>query len=105
MPVLLGSVEEMRAAFELAHKKQFGFAYDNKPIVVEALEVETAGGGAGLTEPDLTLSSGTASQATTTRLYSEGTWHDAGIYKREILKPGMKVMGPRDHRATCHHRC
>ncbi|WP_420333292.1 hydantoinase B/oxoprolinase family protein [Roseibium sp.] len=94
LPVLLDGVAEMRAAFEEAHKKQFGFAYDNKPIVVEALEVETAGGGAGLVEPDLSLSSNTPEVAETTRLYSEGTWHDAGIYKRNALKPGTRVPGP-----------
>ncbi|MEP5423553.1 MAG: hydantoinase B/oxoprolinase family protein, partial [Roseibium sp.] len=94
LPVLLGGVSEMRAAFEDAHKKQFGFAYDNKPVVVEALEVETAGGGAGLVEPDISLASDTASQITSTLLYSEGAWHDAGIFKREGLKPGMKVSGP-----------
>ncbi|MEL7524208.1 MAG: hydantoinase B/oxoprolinase family protein [Pseudomonadota bacterium] len=94
LPVLLGGVAEMRAAFEEAHKKQFGFAYDNKPIVVEALEVETAGGGAGLVEPDLSLSSDSPEAAETTRLYSEGTWHDAGIYKRDALKPGTRVSGP-----------
>ncbi|MEP3427239.1 MAG: hydantoinase B/oxoprolinase family protein [Roseibium sp.] len=94
LPVLLGGVSEMRAAFEDAHKKQFGFAYDNKPVVVEALEVETAGGGAGLVEPDLSLASDTASKITSTPLYSEGAWHDAGIFKREGLKPGMTVSGP-----------
>lgn len=94
LPVLLDGVAEMRTAFEVAHKKQFGFAYDNKPIVVEALEVETAGGGAGLVEPDLSLSSGSPEAAETTRLYSEGTWHDASIYKRASLKPGTRVAGP-----------
>ncbi|MCV0429143.1 MAG: 5-oxoprolinase, partial [Roseibium sp.] len=94
LPVLLNSVSEMRAAFEDAHKKQFGFAYDNKPIFVEALEVETAGGGAGLVEPDLSLRSDVANAAESTSIYSEGTWHDAGIYKRDALKPGMKVTGP-----------
>ena len=94
LPVLLDGVSQMRAAFEEAHKKQFGFAYDNKPIVVEALEVETAGGGAGLVEPDLSLSSQSPEAAETTRLYSDGTWHDAGIYKRDALKPGTRVSGP-----------
>ncbi|MBO6929934.1 MAG: 5-oxoprolinase, partial [Roseibium sp.] len=94
LPVPLNSVSEMRASFEDAHRKQFGFAYENKPVVVEALEVETAGGGAGLTEPDLSLLSDAPVQAKSTRLYSEGTWHDAGIFKRDSLKPGMKVTGP-----------
>ncbi|GAB4576683.1 MAG: hydantoinase B/oxoprolinase family protein [Roseibium sp.] len=94
LPVLLGSLKEMRAAFEDAHRKQFGFAYEEKPVVVEALEVETAGGGAGLTEPDLTLSAENPEAATTTTVYSDGNWHEAGVYLREALRPGMKVSGP-----------
>ncbi|MCX2721857.1 hydantoinase B/oxoprolinase family protein [Roseibium salinum] len=94
LQVPLGGVAEMRAAFEEAHRKQFGFAYENKPVVVEALEVETGGGGAGLIEPDLTLSAETAAPAISTPLYSEGNWHDAGIYKREALRPGMRITGP-----------
>ncbi|WFE91618.1 hydantoinase B/oxoprolinase family protein [Roseibium porphyridii] len=94
LPVPLGGVDEMRAAFEDAHKKQFGFAYENKPIVVEALEVETAGGGAGLVEPDIHLSTDTPKPATSTYIYSESGWHKAGIFKREELKPGMSVSGP-----------
>ncbi|MEM5581816.1 hydantoinase B/oxoprolinase family protein [Roseibium sp. AS2] len=94
LPVPLGGVAQMRAAFERAHHNQFGFAYENKPVVVEALEVETAGGGAGLVEPDFSLSSDVAAQASTMPVYSEGAWHEAGIFKRDVLRPGMKVAGP-----------
>ena len=94
LPVPLDSLTRMRAAFEDAHRKQFGFAYENKPVVVEALEVETAGGGAGLTEPDLALSSETPAPVTGTSIYCEGEWREAGVYRREALKPGMKVTGP-----------
>jgi 5-oxoprolinase (ATP-hydrolysing) len=94
LPVPLGSLADMRGAFEDAHRKQFGFAYEEKPVVVEALEVETAGGGAGLIEPDLSLSSGKPDAATTTTVYSEGGWQEAGVFRREALKPGMKVSGP-----------
>ncbi|MEJ8474665.1 hydantoinase B/oxoprolinase family protein [Roseibium algae] len=94
LPVTLGGVAEMRAAFEDAHKKQFGFAYQEKPVVVEALEVETFGGGAGIAEPDHTLSSDDAAATKTTRFFSDGDWHDASIYARNVLKPGMRVAGP-----------
>ena len=103
LPVSLGDIAGMRAAFETAHKKQFGFAYDNKPVVVEALEVETAGGGAGLTEPDLDLQPTPPEPSEQTRLYSDGSWHDAGIFKRDTLLPGMKIPGPAviiEHHAT-----
>ncbi|POF28748.1 hydantoinase B/oxoprolinase family protein [Roseibium marinum] len=94
LPVPLGGVAEMRAAFERAHHNQFGFVYKTKPVVVEALEVETAGGGVGLIEPDLAGSTDSAGRVSATRLFSQGAWHEAGIFKREALKPGMKVSGP-----------
>ncbi|SFO90480.1 5-oxoprolinase (ATP-hydrolysing) [Cohaesibacter marisflavi] len=94
LPVHFGAVSEMKAAFEQAHKAQFGFAYSDKEIVAETLDVETTGGGAGLIEPDLTLSSETPEAAAATRIYAEGEWHDTSIYKRDRLKPGMTVTGP-----------
>ncbi|MEP0453487.1 MAG: hydantoinase B/oxoprolinase family protein, partial [Roseibium sp.] len=94
LPVALSGVAEMRAAFEVSHKKQFGFAYEEKPVVVEALEVETFGGGAGIAEPDNTLASGDVAATKTTRFFSEGAWHDASIYSRDVLKPGIRVAGP-----------
>ncbi len=84
----------MMAAFEDAHRKQFGFAYENKPVVVEALEVESSGGGAGIIEADHPLTEGTPEPARTTRFYASGQWHDADVYLRAGLKPGMKVPGP-----------
>ncbi|WP_321448268.1 hydantoinase B/oxoprolinase family protein [uncultured Cohaesibacter sp.] len=94
LPVHFGTVSEMKAAFEQAHKAQFGFAYSDKEIVAETLEVGTTGGGAGLIEPDLTLSSEAPEAAAATRIYAEGEWHDTSIYKRDRLKPGMTVTGP-----------
>ncbi|SUB01866.1 Acetone carboxylase beta subunit [Pannonibacter phragmitetus] len=94
LPVLLASPAEMMAAFEDAHRKQFGFAYENKPVVVEALEVESSGGGAGIIEADHPLTEGTPEPARTTRFYAAGQWHEAGVYLRAGLKPGMKVPGP-----------
>ncbi|WP_417687195.1 hydantoinase B/oxoprolinase family protein [Roseibium sp.] len=94
LPVTLAGATEMRAEFEDAHRKQFGFAYEEKPVVVEALEVETFGGGAGLDEPDLSLVTDPPSPTRETRFYSDGQWHDGTVYARDLLKPGVKVMGP-----------
>ena len=35
-----GSIETAREPFEAAHKAQFGFVYDNKPMVVETVGVD-----------------------------------------------------------------
>ncbi|VAW00590.1 5-oxoprolinase, HyuA-like domain / 5-oxoprolinase, HyuB-like domain, partial [hydrothermal vent metagenome] len=50
--VPFGTQPEMRSAFEAAHRKQFGFMTPGKQIIIEALTVETTGGGAEASEPD-----------------------------------------------------
>ncbi|ADZ69747.1 hydantoinase B/oxoprolinase family protein [Polymorphum gilvum] len=94
LPVPLAGVAAMTADFEDAHRKQFGFAYENKPVVVEALEVETFGGGAGIAEPDRPLCDATPEPARRTRFFSDGAWHEAAIHTRDRLGPGMAVDGP-----------
>ena len=41
-----GSIVEAKKAFEAAHKAQFGFVYDDKPVVVEAVALEGHDSGA-----------------------------------------------------------
>ena len=94
LAVPLGEISEMRGAFEAEHRARFGFIYPGKPLVAEAVEVEALGGGAALKEPDLPLSDGTAEPAESTRFFSEGAWHEAGIFPRARLAPGQRVAGP-----------
>ncbi|WP_436637940.1 hydantoinase B/oxoprolinase family protein [Microbaculum sp. FT89] len=88
----------MTAAFEAAHRQQFGFVTPQKAIMVEAVEVETAGGGARRDEPDHptteTTPETTPEPIAGTRLFSHGDWHDAPVYRRETLQPGQTVDGP-----------
>ncbi len=87
-------LDAMIAAFTKNHIKQFGFAYENKTIVVEALEVEAVGGGAGLQEPDLEQATHAPEIAEQTQFYANGKWQDASILKRNHFQPGMKLQGP-----------
>ncbi|GHB31283.1 5-oxoprolinase [Pseudovibrio japonicus] len=87
-------MDAMITAFTENHIKQFGFAYENKTIVVEALEVEAVGGGAGLQEPDLEQATHTPEIAEQTQFYANGKWQDASILKRDHFQPGMKLQGP-----------
>lgn len=89
-----GDLDAMVAAFTQNHIKQFGFAYENKTIVVEALEVEAIGGGAGLQEPDEALAANAPAIAEQTQFYANGKWQDASILKRDAFQPGMKLQGP-----------
>ena len=94
LPVTLEELDSMYSNFANAHKKQFGFVFEDKPVVVEALEVEAVGGGSGLEEPRLTLCTTKARPFSQTRFFSNGAWHDVAVYKRETLKPGQSFVGP-----------
>ena len=87
-------VAAMIAAFEAAHRKQFGFVFDAQSIAVESLEVEAVGGGADIAEPEAALVAGTPRPAAQTRFYSQGAWHDAPIIERSDLWAGAEVAGP-----------
>ncbi|CDX20329.1 5-oxoprolinase [Mesorhizobium sp. ORS 3359] len=92
-----GSIFRARSDFEAAHRAQFGFVYDDKPIVVETVAVEgmeaaredraetSAPDGAAGVEPKPSESR---------RIYTEGRWHEAGVYRRENLRPSNTVAGP-----------
>ncbi|MGI9482132.1 MAG: hydantoinase B/oxoprolinase family protein [Hyphomicrobiales bacterium] len=94
LEVTLGTIDEMVAAFEAAHRQQFGFISPGKTIIAEALAVETAGGGAKVSEPDAAETDAEPAATGQTRFYSGGAWHDAGIHTREKLLPGQTVSGP-----------
>ncbi len=94
LPVTLADLSAMTAEFEARHRAQFGFVSPEKQVVVEAMEVQAAGGGAGIDEPDHPLTEGAPQACRTTRFFSRGTWHDAPVILRAAFKPGMAVQGP-----------
>lgn len=94
IPVPLASTKTMRSAFETAHKKQFGFVFENKNLVVESLEVEGVGGGAQLVEPDAPASTFDAKTSATTVIFTGGSNKPSQIFKREGLEHGHQIVGP-----------
>jgi 5-oxoprolinase (ATP-hydrolysing) len=96
IPVLLrNDVQEIRVAFEAAHRKQFGFAFDGRAVVVESVEVEAGGGGAPLETPSAVgVPAAAAQPSATTRFFSDGAWHAAAVHRRAGLAPGAVVTGP-----------
>ncbi len=92
--VPFGKTAEVTKAFEAAHKAQFGFIYDGKPLIAEALEVEAVGGGAVLDEPERQAEPLDFTAVQTTPVYSGGRWHEAGVAHRRDLAPGHRIPGP-----------
>ncbi len=90
-----GSIAKAVADFEATHRAQYGFLFEDKPIVIEALEVQGEERDMGaLSEPEQALDKSTPAPADTTRFFSDGKAHEASIYKREALHPGQVLQGP-----------
>ncbi|MGK4579514.1 hydantoinase B/oxoprolinase family protein [Kitasatospora sp. HPMI-4] len=108
VPVDLAEPDTMTAAFEESHRQLYSFLMERQ-ITVEALSVEAT----GLTrQPDLAplgaagpkaaadgsgepaKDPGTAGPPGRVRLYRDGAWRDAGLYRRQALRPGEAVTGP-----------
>ncbi|UCI34117.1 hydantoinase B/oxoprolinase family protein [Mesorhizobium sp. B4-1-4] len=91
-----GSIFQAKRDFEIAHKAQFGFVYDDKPMIVETVGVE----GTEIAEnsAEAHAPAGPAKDkigaSQTRRIYTEGRWHEAGVHRRENLRPSDRVAGP-----------
>jgi len=86
--------EAMRAIFEEAHKRRFGFIDETKPLVIEQVEIEAIGGGAQFVEEEgEETGAGVATADSVTRFFS-GEWREANVHLRENLKRGQRLPGP-----------
>ncbi|WEJ12465.1 hydantoinase B/oxoprolinase family protein [Sinorhizobium prairiense] len=85
----------LRAEFERLHRRRFGFVAENKALVIDAVEVETVGGGAAEMEAEgLAVTAGDVAPNRQTRFYSQGAFHDAPVALRSQIRPGQKLTGP-----------
>ena len=85
----------LRHEFEILHKRRFGFVAEDKPLSVEAIEVESIGGAAAEIDTELEVrGDGEAEAKLTTRFHSQGLAHDAAVVLRETMQPGQTVTGP-----------
>ncbi|MFJ8589381.1 hydantoinase B/oxoprolinase family protein [Streptomyces sp. NPDC093595] len=95
LPVPLGSAQDMRSAFETAHRARYAFTTD-KPLVVEAVSVEAVGragphGPAGAAQAPR---GGAPERHATVGMTIGGRQRDAPLYRREDLRPSDTVAGP-----------
>jgi len=89
-----GTAAAMKRSFEKAHKARFGFIDRTKQLVVEAVSVESVGGGAKFNEKTMKRSSAKLPPpALRTQFCSAGAWHKANVYIRDQLRPGSRVSG------------
>jgi 5-oxoprolinase (ATP-hydrolysing) len=92
---LTNRLAAMQSAFEAAHRARFGFIDQEKALVIEALAVEAIGGGAAFVEPERPIGHAPMPEPVRkTKLYSQGSEHDAAVYLRSRLAAGHQVRGP-----------
>jgi 5-oxoprolinase (ATP-hydrolysing) len=90
-----GSILRAKSDFEAAHKTQFGFVYEDKPMIVEAVGVEGADQGSPVSkESESSLEDKASSPWQVRQFFADGAWCDAGIFRREDLKSGHRIAGP-----------
>ena len=92
----VGGLDAMSEAFELAHKKRFGFIARQRELVVEAISVEAVGATESIVEePQMTA---TVSQPPTphalVKMFSNNQFSNTPLFLRERLQPGQHIVGP-----------
>ncbi len=94
LSVPLGEFETVVATFSAAHKKQFGFVFEDKALIVEALEVEALAPSPVGSEEEQPLSTGGPRAQAEAAFYALDAWHEAPVFKRAALAPGHHLSGP-----------
>ena len=90
-----GDLAAARQGFEAAHRSRFGFLYPGRAIVVETVSVEGAERRAGLAPAaPPAFEPYDAVPAETGAFFSGGAEREAGIHRREALRPGARIAGP-----------
>ena len=94
LPIRFARCEEMAREFARAHAQRFGFGFEGRRMVVDALEAEAEESveqGPGVARPSRATS---AEPVVRTRFYSKGAWNDAPLYRSDDLATGQQIAGP-----------
>ncbi|MGB3469364.1 MAG: hydantoinase B/oxoprolinase family protein [Erythrobacter sp.] len=94
LTVALSDAAAMKAEFEAAHHRQYGFTTSDKAIVFDTLIVELSTDN-GEADGSPVQSAETPPDAISyTRFYSGNAWHDAPVFDITSLAPTHSITGP-----------
>lgn len=95
LAVDIAPAETMHRVFNNAHKQRFGFASEDRELIIESVSVEAVGTTDSVIEPELDCGAPMpAIAASQVRMHSLGEWVDVPLYNRSTLSPGHVVNGP-----------
>ncbi|WP_293353532.1 MULTISPECIES: hydantoinase B/oxoprolinase family protein [unclassified Microcoleus] len=93
-----GSVEEMQADFEAAHRQRYSFIMPEKSLIVEAVSVEVVETMNVLdnytTSPSCDTGILPVPPISTVQMYVAGEWRETPVYQRDDLRSGDCITGP-----------
>ncbi|MEC8566068.1 MAG: hydantoinase B/oxoprolinase family protein, partial [Pseudomonadota bacterium] len=96
LPVPLDTIQTMRVAFETAHRQQFGFVYENRDMIVEAITLECV-----TAESENAASTNSEKQdrhgetkPENDHLFVNGSWREAQRWPRGALETDRPIIGP-----------
>lgn len=94
LEVSFGSVQQMRIDFDAAHTQRFGFSASGRELLIESLAVEAIGQAQSPDETAMPLVDTVPEAVDEQKVFCDGEWRAAAIYKRELLLPGQRIEGP-----------
>jgi len=95
LSVAADTADAMRDAFATAYRQRFGFGGPDRPLVVQAIEVEVVRPATvPATEPRAQPRHGPPPPEAAVSIYSHGSWHAAPLFKRAALQPEDRLSGP-----------
>ena len=95
LPVDLGSVDQVVAAFTTAHRARFGFATLERALIAETVAVEATAPGEPVLEPHLpSRESGGPEPLDRVLLWTGGQEREAPVFDRASLRAGDRIHGP-----------
>ena len=86
----------MQCAFEQAYRKQFGFVYQDKPLIIESISLEVIAKNESPIQVSLLNNSQQEQNASAfmhTRMFSNNAYHATPVYQRNELAIGQIIQG------------
>ncbi|MEZ5830262.1 MAG: hydantoinase B/oxoprolinase family protein [Dongiaceae bacterium] len=90
-----GDLAAIKASFETAHRRQYGFIVPNKTLIVDSVSIEAIGRTEAVADPVLASAGRTDAQPKAlVPFWAEGASHQAPVLERSEMRPGQEVAGP-----------
>ena len=94
-----GTSQEMKARFEDAHRRRYGFLMPEKALIIEAASVEAVGAVEEAPNPFATRTGGghrpsELKPVATVAVHVGGAEHETPLFRREAIESGDAVDGP-----------